>query len=143
VMGHRDATGWIVDQQTPFQGKPDTFYNMTLVVNGLTATLVVANQSVFSQTYAPRIIDGYTYGLNYGFIGFGSDNSRGSYDNLAVQVLPPLTTYDRVEDFDDNAAQQFTGMQNGTFTMGGGTYGTTPAVSSTSLDTIDLGIGRG
>ena len=52
VMGHRDASGWVVDEQTPFQAKPDTFYNMLLAVNGLTATLIVDNAAVFSHTYA-------------------------------------------------------------------------------------------
>src|SRR4029079_5956613 len=96
---------------------------------GLTATLVVDNQSVFSQTYAPRIIDSYTYGLNYGFVGFGSDNSRGSYDNIVVQVLPPNLTYDRTEDFDDGVANDFTGFQSGTFTVTGDKYVCTPAAS--------------
>jgi Ca2+-binding RTX toxin-like protein len=144
VMGHRDSTGWIVDQQTPFQAKPDTYYNMTLVVNGLTAMLVVDNRSVFAQTYAPRIVDGYTYGLNYGFVGFGSNNSRGSYDNIVVQVLPPNLTYDRTEDFDDGLANDFTGFQSGTFTVTGDHYIGTPAVSGgVGIDTIDLGLGRG
>ena len=52
VMGHRDASGWIMDEQTPFQAKPDTFYNLLLAVNGLTATLIVNNAAVFSHTYA-------------------------------------------------------------------------------------------
>ena len=143
VMGHRDATGWVVDEQTPYQAKPDEFHNMLLIINGFTATLVVNNSSVFSHTYTARVVDGYSYGLNYGFIGFGSDNSRGSFDNLAVRVLPPATTFDRVEDFDDGVAQQFSGMQNGTFTIGGGDYDTTPSGTVVSLDTIDLGIGRG
>jgi Ca2+-binding RTX toxin-like protein len=144
VMGHRDATGWVIDQQTPFQAKPDTYYNMTLVVNGLTAMLIVDNQSVFAQTYAPRVVDGYTYGLNYGFIGFGSDNSRGSYDNIVVQVLPPNLTYDRTEDFDDGIANDLNGFQSGSFTVTGDHYDGAPSVAGgIAIDTIDLGIGRG
>ena len=143
VMGHRDASGWIMDEQTPFQAKPDTFYNLTLAVNGLTATLIVNNAAVFSHTYAPRVVDGYTYGLNYGFVGFGSDNSRGSFDNIAVRVLPPEITYDRTEDFDDGAAQQFTGLQAGTFALNAGAYDGIATSGGTAVDAIDLGLGRG
>src|SRR5678810_746529 len=143
-MGHRDETGWILDTFTPFQAKPDEFYNMLLIVNGLTATLVVDNQSVFSHTYAPRVVDGFTYGLNYGFVGFGSDNSQGSYDNILVQVLPPNLTYDRTEDFDDGTADDFTGLQSGTFTVTNDRYVGTPAVSTgIGMDMIDLHLGHG
>ena len=34
------------------------------------------------------------YGLNWGLVGVGSDNSRGKFDNIAVQVLPPQITLD-------------------------------------------------
>jgi hypothetical protein len=117
-----DATGWITDQQTPFQAKPDEYYNMLLVINGLTATLIVDNEAVFSQTYPARIVNGFSYNLSYGFVGFGSDDSRGSYDNIVVQVLPPQITYDRVEDFDDGVANAFTGIQTGTFSVSGDDY---------------------
>ena len=40
VMGHRDASGWVVDVQTPIQAKPETNYNLLLALNGTTATLV-------------------------------------------------------------------------------------------------------
>ena len=143
VMGHRDGSGWVVDEQTPFQAKADTFYNMLLSVNGLTATLIVDNVAVFTHTYAARVVDGYTYGLNYGFVGFGSDNARGSFDNIAVNVLPPGVTYDRTEDFDDGAAQQFTGMQAGSFTVNAGRYDGVATAGGTSIDAIDLGLGHG
>ena len=32
--------------------------------------------------------------LNKGMVGMGSDNARGVFDNVAVQVLPPQVTYD-------------------------------------------------
>jgi hypothetical protein len=34
-------------------------------------------------------------------VGFGSDNSRGTFDNLAVQVLPPEITFIGTEEFAD------------------------------------------
>ena len=72
VMGHRDATGWRVLAQVPFLAKADTVYNVLLSVNGLAATVVVDNAASLTYTFAPTVIDGYSYGLNYGFVGFGS-----------------------------------------------------------------------
>ena len=43
----------------------------------------------------PRVIDGNPYGLNKGLLGFGSDNSRGSFDNVQLRILPPDLTLDR------------------------------------------------
>ena len=31
-------------------------------------------------------------------VGVGSDKSRGVFDNIAVQVLPPQVTFDRTDD---------------------------------------------
>ena len=50
-----------------------------------------------------------TVGLNKGLVGFGSDNSRGVLDNLAVQAVPPAVTLDSTEYFEDGTADQFTG----------------------------------
>ena len=139
VMGHRDGTGWIVDKQAPFQSKPDTYYNMLLAVNGLTATLVVNNQAVFSQTYAARVIDGYSYALNWGLVGMGSDNSRGNFDNVTVQVLPPAVTYQNTEDFSDGVADLYTAAKAGAWLVANGRF-TANAANATSLayDQVNL-----
>src|SRR5689334_11340504 len=91
-MGHRNASGWIVDSQASFPGsvKSDTWYNLLLSVNGLTATLLVNNTSSFSFTYAPTVVDGWSYGLNWGLVGFGSNNSRGVFFYMIRQ--PPRST---------------------------------------------------
>jgi hypothetical protein len=108
-MGHRNASGWILDKQAPFVGslKANTAYNMLLAINGLNATLLVDNKTVFTYTYQPRVIDGVSFGLNYGFVGVGSDNSRGIFDNIQVQVLPPQYTLQALETFEDGIANQF------------------------------------
>ncbi|MGZ4378037.1 MAG: FIMAH domain-containing protein, partial [Gaiellaceae bacterium] len=143
VMGHRDATGWIVDKQTPFQAKSDTFYNMLLSVNGLTATLVVNNSAAFSQTYQARVVDGYSYGLNYGFVGFGSDDSRGNFDNLQVQVLPPQINFDTTENFTGTTPGLYTGASSGTWQLSGGRFIGTPATGGIAYRDVDLGLGHG
>ena len=108
VMGHRDATGWHVDVQGVVQGgvKPDKWYNLLVAINGTNVTLVVDNKAVFQHTYAPRIIDGYVYGLNWGLVGMGSDNARGSYDNIRVQILPPQVTFEDDDDFSGMTPEQ-------------------------------------
>ncbi|MGA8049240.1 MAG: calcium-binding protein [Burkholderiales bacterium] len=140
VMGHRDASGWHVDEQAPVPGgvKADQYYNLLLSVNGLNATLVLDNKNVFSHTYAPRVVDGYSYGLNWGMLGVGSDNSRGAFDNIRVQVLPPQITFDQTEDFSDGVANLFTGPQSGAWSVGNGVYSATPS-SATSVSILDLG----
>ena len=45
-------------------------------------------------------MDGYSYGLNWGLIGVGSDSARGTFDNVAVQVLAPEATTVRTDNFD-------------------------------------------
>jgi hypothetical protein len=54
-------------------------------------------------------VDGIANGLNLGYVGVGSDNSRGVFDNISVQVLPPQSTYSGTEDFEDGVANGFTG----------------------------------
>jgi hypothetical protein len=143
-MGHRDATGWHIDVQGAVQGgvKPDKWYNMLIAVNGLNVTLVVNNNSVFQHTYAPRIVDGYTYALNWGMVGMGSNNAQGSFDNVRVQILPPQVTFENTEDFTDGAADLFTGGSSGTWTVNGGRYDALPAADGTGMSMLDLGTGN-
>jgi Ca2+-binding RTX toxin-like protein len=138
VMGHHDATGWVIDAQTPFQAKPNIYYNLLLSVNGLTATLVVDNQTAFSMAYAPRVINGYSYGLNYGLVGFGSNSSKGLFDNITVQILPPQITYSSTEDFSDGVADQLTGGSAGTWSVANGRIAATAPAGTTAYDLMAL-----
>jgi Ca2+-binding RTX toxin-like protein len=140
VMGHHDESGWHVDEQASVKGglKAGTYYNMLLAVNGLNATLLIDNKTVFSHTYAPKVIDGYSYGLNWGYVGVGSDNSRGSFDNIQVQVLPPNYTLQTTDDFQGAAELQFTG-EIGAWTVQGGRYAAAPN-GATGVSLLDLGV---
>ena len=139
VMGHRDAAGWTVDAQVPFQAKDGTYYNIQLAVNGSTASLLVNNTTLFSHTYAVRMVDGVPLGLNWGYVGVGSDNSRGTFDNLVVQTVPPTITTDYIEDFSDGIADFFTGTQAGSWNVAGGRYVHTTAVAGTAVSLLDFG----
>jgi Ca2+-binding RTX toxin-like protein len=143
VVGHRAAWGWAVDKQTPFQVKPDTTYNMLIAVNGVNVTVVVNNQAAVSHTFTPRVIDGFSYGLNYGLIGVGSDSSRGTYDNIAVKVLPPQITYEATETFSGGAAPLFpASAQSGSWAiLPDGRFAGAPAAPGTVATAfMDLGV---
>jgi hypothetical protein len=143
-MGHRDETGWHVNVQTGMKIKPGRLYNLLVVVNGTNVTVIANNTEVFSHTFDARIIEGYAYGINAGMIGFGSDNSRGVYDNIAVQVLPPEMTLEATEEFPDTDAAVDLVPESGWWQYSGGRYyGTAEAGGDTVVSLVDLGIDYG
>jgi Ca2+-binding RTX toxin-like protein len=143
-IGHRDETGWIVDVQDNMKIKPGEFYNVLVAVNGTTVTVLADNKEYFSHTFEPRVIDGWVYGLNSGMVGFGSDNSRGVYDNIAVQVLPPEITFKGTEEFPDSDAAIGVVPSTGDWQMVGGRYNGSPAADGTAaISLVDLGLGHG
>jgi hypothetical protein len=123
----RDASGWKVRRAA---------------AGWRSSTLLVNNQHYFSHTFAPRVVDGYSYGLNWGYVGVGSDNSRGTFDNVRVQVLPPQVTFESLEDFSDGVADLFTGETIGTWAVTGERYVTTPA-GGAAISLMDLGLPGG
>jgi Calx-beta domain/Matrixin len=137
VIGHRDASGWHVDAQAPFTGslKEDTTYQTLVAVNGTVVMVSVNSSQAFSYTFGTRLVNGEAVGLNKGLIGFGSDNSRGVLDNIAVQALPPQVTLDSTEYFEDGVADQFTGPGTGAWTASGGRY----VANGYAVATLDLG----
>ncbi|WP_375173688.1 matrixin family metalloprotease [Pseudooceanicola sp.] len=141
-IGHRDASGWVVDTQDNMMIRADTFYDVLVSVNGNTVTLLVNGTKAVSHTFAPRMIDGIPQGLNAGLIGAGSDNSFTTLDNLTVQVLPPELSYANTEDFEDGVADYFTGTTEGTWSVSGGAF-TTDATGGFALATIDLSTDAG
>ncbi|TMF57452.1 MAG: hypothetical protein E6I19_03505 [Chloroflexi bacterium] len=95
----------------------------------------------FSYLYGPRMVSGEPQGLNKGLLGFGSDQSRGTIDNVAIQVLPPQITLDTTEDFNDGAANLFTGTTTGTWapTSADQRYSGTSTGTAAATKGIDLG----
>jgi hypothetical protein len=141
VIGHRNAAGWFYDAQSPFNGslKEDTLYQLTVDVNGTVVTVFVNNQS-FGYTFGPRTLsDGTTVGLNKGLVGFGSNNSRGVMDNIAVQALPAGNTLDTTKYFEDGTPEQFTGPSSGAWTQSSGRNVATAATNAYAVSTVDLG----
>jgi hypothetical protein len=77
VVGHRDANGWQVDT---LLGDPTimagTDYNLQLLLQGNSASLLVNGVSKVSHTYAAAFS---------GSVGLGTSNSLTQFDNLTVK----------------------------------------------------------
>ena len=136
-MGHRDATGWHYDVQTPMLLQAGTYYNMLVAVNGTTVTLTVNGSKALTYTYASRILDGQAVGLNKGMIGMGSNNAKGSFDNVAVQIAPPQVTLDSPTDLTKGTGLLTTPI-SGTWTTGSAGYTGVPATGGSALVPVQL-----
>jgi Ca2+-binding RTX toxin-like protein len=141
-MGYHDASGWHVVKDAPSQLKAGISYNVGVYVNGTNVTLIVDNKAIMNYTFGQRMIDGVGYGLNMGLIGLGSDNSRGSFDNVVVQRVPPAYTLQQTEQFNPNAGDLFDGEKLGTWQVVNGRYEGT-AAGSQAYSLVNLDIGRG
>ncbi|MFZ1880264.1 MAG: Calx-beta domain-containing protein [Gaiellaceae bacterium] len=146
AIGHVDATGWHLDTWGSIPGgvKPDTFYNLTIDVNGTIVT-VTASGSSLSYTFATRTLcdpngkNCVQVGLNKGLVGVGSNNSRGVMDNVSVSSVWTGNTVDATEYFEDGTPDQFTGPSNGAWTESNGRDIGTAASSAYVLSTADYG----
>jgi hypothetical protein len=142
VIGQRTEAGWQVLQQVSVPGsvKSDTWYGVMLYVNGLTVTVALDNKTFLSQVFAPTVVDGFSYGLNWGLVGFGSNKSRGAMDNIAVQVVPPTATVTHREEFSSGAGAMFDSPALGSWQAAAGRLVGTPlAPADTAIDLADLG----
>ncbi len=121
-VGHRDATGWHVDEQGNMRLRADRAYNILVAINGTSVTVRVDGTNFLHHTFDPRVVLGMPQGLNMGMIGIGANNSISRIDNFGVYVLPPDLSYANVEDFEDGTADYFTGLARGTWTVENGSY---------------------
>ena len=146
VVGQRDENGWHVVAQSSVQGgvKHSKWYDVLVAINGTNVVVLVDGNEYFTHTFAPRVIDDVSYGLNKGLIGFGSENSRGLFDDTKVQILPPDITYEYEETFDGSAGQFTSGAQRGTWSVNGKAYHGSPATDEDlGFSTLDLGLATG
>ena len=139
VVGRRTTSGWIYDRQAAVGNiRFDTYYAMNVTVNGLVVTVYVNGSPLLSWQYDPRWVDGVPRGLNTGLVGVGSDSSRGVFDNVVVQALPPRASLDDTEDFSDGVGDRFTGPSTGGWTVTGGRLVGTPTAGSPATSLMDL-----
>ncbi len=135
VIGRRTASGWqlLTWGSIPGGVRYDTWYDLLVAVNGTQVTVQV-NGAELTYTFGPRMIDGVAYGLNKGLLGFGSDNSRGMFDNVQLRTLPPELTLDRFESFSDGVADWLV-AETGAWSVAGQQYG---ASGGTAVALVDL-----
>src|SRR5690606_30717870 len=88
VIGQRTDNGWVISSFTNIPGNIaiNQLYAMTLTVTGSTARLDVAGRTV-THTFAPRVVDGVSHGLNYGSVGIGTPDIRGIRGDATVHVV--------------------------------------------------------
>jgi hypothetical protein len=139
-IGHRTESGWIVDVQGSVQGslRSNRDYNAFLSVNGSAVTLVVDNQFSLSYAFDPRD-QGFVHWPNEGMVGLGANNAKAAIDNLVVQRLAPVMTFDETVDFNDGTTTDLLQEPTtGTWALASGRYdgvadGSTPAINLTSV----------
>ena len=74
---------------------------------GLVVTVTLNNAQSFSHAFSPRLIDGVPSNLNWGYVGFGSENARARLDNIQVKVLERPFTLITNESFNDGAGRNY------------------------------------
>jgi hypothetical protein len=116
--------------------RSNTWYDLLVVVNGLVVTVSINGSQRLTFQYDPRYIDGKAYGLNMGYVGVGSNNSQGSFDNVGVQELPPASTFANNEDYSDGVADLFTGDKSGTWTVSSGRYAGSATASAPAVSVL-------
>jgi hypothetical protein len=142
VIGHRDASGWVVDNWNVAQLKSGTDYVVMLAVNDVTATLTVGTVSV-GFTFTARIDGlGIRHGLHDGLVGVGANGASAQIDNVVVQAPPGSITLDKAADFTaaSPASLLFGTALSGTWTTtSDGRFVGSTATSAPAIDFINIG----
>ena len=144
VIGHFDGSEWVVDSELSTNIRFNTDYQLLLSINGLTATLLLDNTHFISFSFDPRTDPdtGFVFGLNDGMVGVGTNNARGYFDNVNVQVLPPEITFTSEEDFSDGQANLFIGQQTGGWQVNAERY-EDDVLGGLATSFIDIGLANG
>jgi Ca2+-binding RTX toxin-like protein len=147
-IGHRDASGWVIDTWTNAHLKPDNNYVVMLQVNGNAVTLIQGKNSV-SFTYAARIDSlGLVHNINEGMVGIGAmDGAAAQIDDVIVQAPPKVITLDKTVDFGATspASDLFGAPTSGTWTTtsGGRFVGTATSATAPAVDLIGYSVTPG
>jgi hypothetical protein len=142
-IGHISGTTWVVDASKAAgitTGK--TAYTLLLAVNGSTATLTVNSTTSASFTFAARLVQGTTVGLNYGINGLATNNATASYGDTAVQIVVNPMTARYTETFATNP-RYFDTVAAGTWALSSQGYTGTAPSNGVAVVNIDLGLALG
>ena len=67
-------------------------------------------------------------------VGIGANNAKGRIDNVAVQMLPEITTLEKNEKFDSSTG--LLAAANGQWMLNGGTYIGAPTAGSDTVQSL-------
>jgi hypothetical protein len=144
-IGFRDTAGWhVAASALPADAlQAGDWYSVRLTLDGNQASLSVSGLSVplaIGHTFAARMVAGTPVALNGGRLGVGSDASRAGFDDVFLSFQEQPVTLDHTENFDDGAANLFTGDRLGQWILSGGRYVTTAQIGTAAISVADLGV---
>ena len=92
-IGHRDASGWVVDVNKNVKLKPDQDYNLLLSLNGVTAVLVVdnSNSNVLSHTPSTTVAGQAVATVGFVFNAVIVDGQAGLFSRGGVSSFAGYT----------------------------------------------------
>ena len=130
-VGHRDASGWVVDVQIPVRLRSDTDYDLTVVLFGSQTTVYVNENENVSHDFKEPLNDG-------GMVGLGTNNATARFDDLQIQTLPPEWTFTTEAGFDAANDNPFT-TRSGNWTVSdgwlhGSSTGEEPALATDGIN---------
>jgi Ca2+-binding RTX toxin-like protein len=137
-IGHRTSAGWAVDVSINVQLRGDTNYNLKLAVNGTAVTLILDNSKIVNHVFAPRVVSEEQVGLNTGMIGVGAEKASTRYDNVTVQKLAPVTTFEGTNEFDGSFSPVMLQALSGSWAQASGRYAATAANATPALSITPL-----
>ncbi|MEH6585177.1 MAG: LEPR-XLL domain-containing protein [Halioglobus sp.] len=130
-IGHRDASGWVIDTQTQVRLRANTDYDLTVVLFGSQATVYVNEKQNVSLDFNEPLNNG-------GMIGLGTDNATARFDDLQIQTLPPEWTFSNETGLNSDGGNPFI-TRTGDWSVSGGrlqgaSNGGVPAVATDAVD---------
>ncbi|MDF2181792.1 LEPR-XLL domain-containing protein [Neptuniibacter sp. CAU 1671] len=123
-IGHRTVDGWVIDTQSNLQLRDGREYSLTLAMHGTVATIYVNGGNALSFNFSDPINDGY--------LGLATDGAKTSFDDWQIQKLPPVITFEFLNEFD--AGSDMLTLQGDWATSGGLLIGEAGALATTQID---------
>ena len=144
VIGHRGIDGWSVDAELNAEARADIDYDLKVEMNDDQVTAFLDDTYQVDFTFPRRMVGGQSYGVTTGMLGVGTENAVGSFDDLAVQVLPRPISLDDTDLFDNTNEGLLNGERVGLWSRTDGRFNGAPeAGTDVAVSLIDVGLHRG
>ncbi|TXS95200.1 calcium-binding protein [Parahaliea maris] len=130
-IGHRDASGWVIDTQVNVQLRANQDFDLTVVLFGTRATAYVDQGINASFDFGEAL-------NNNSMLGLGTDNAIARFDDFQVQTLPPQWTFTYSTNFTGANSNPFTAQRGGWGTDGGQLHGDGGHLPAVAVDSVDV-----